>query len=212
VFSIAFLFYLRVLGCHPRSDNFTLHNNHNISKDLILSYYHAITSYACLACHQLGLLDKPVQRYHTNISTSSHASSAQNDRISIVHQLWIIVLYLFVGFNLTATILTRSAAHLSIMDQRQFQQLIQQLQQSLNPPAPAVAFARTPGQAAPTNVIDYSTSTGIKLWQEATAPLTVPFWCQCKRNQHFHRAITRKSSQIWMECRSSLLRLPHSRC
>ena len=68
----------------------------------------------------------------------------------------------------------------------QFQALLRAVQsntppQPNPPPAQAVAqaqgpsFALTPGQAHANRYIDYMTSTGIKIWQEATSPLPNKF-------------------------------------
>lgn len=54
------------------------------------------------------------------------------------------------------------------MDANQFQQLLQALR-AQQQPQQAPNFALTPGQANAAQFIDYSTATGIKLWQEATA-------------------------------------------
>ena len=45
----------------------------------------------------------------------------------------------------------------------------------LNPLKPAANFARTPGKSSIENFIDYSTYTGINLWQEATNSLPIKF-------------------------------------
>jgi len=61
------------------------------------------------------------------------------------------------------------------MDAAQLQQLLNQMQAGLAPLAPQPpqpgAFALTPGQANPNQPLDYTTSSGIKIWNEATAPL-----------------------------------------
>ena len=71
------------------------------------------------------------------------------------------------------------------MDVVQFQALLQAVGVPQVPqpaPQPAVvnqtegpSFALTPGQANANRFIDYTTLTGIKLWQEATAPLPNKF-------------------------------------
>ena len=59
------------------------------------------------------------------------------------------------------------------MDAAQLQQLIDQINAGLAPlaqPQQAGAFTLTPGQANPNQPLDYTTSSGIKIWNEATAP------------------------------------------
>ena len=68
------------------------------------------------------------------------------------------------------------------MDQGQFDQFLDALQQGLvpleHPPQPAVAFMLSPGQANTGQLIDYESTVGIKIWQEATTPLSFQFLCK----------------------------------
>ena len=59
------------------------------------------------------------------------------------------------------------------MDAQQLQQLLTAVATGLQ--RPAGAFALAPGQVDPTNALDYTTSSGIKIWHEATAPILFKF-------------------------------------
>jgi hypothetical protein len=54
------------------------------------------------------------------------------------------------------------------MNNDQLQQLLTAVTDGLQ--RPAGAYALTPGQVDPTNPLDYSTSSRIKIWNEASAP------------------------------------------
>jgi hypothetical protein len=98
------------------------------------------------------------------------------------------------------------------MDQGQFQQLLQQLQQGLQPlaqPRPAGAFALTPGQTNAANPIDYTTSTGIKLWQEATAALTFQFSAESREvNQFCEKLSERAHKSGWRAAGANVIDIP----
>ena len=55
----------------------------------------------------------------------------------------------------------------------QFQQLLETMTAGLNPVKPASTFEITPGQYIIEKLIDYSMSTGLKLWQESTQSLPI---------------------------------------
>jgi hypothetical protein len=66
------------------------------------------------------------------------------------------------------------------LDSAQFQQLLAAVT-----PQPAAAFALMPGQANPNQTIDYTSSSGIKVWNEAIAPLTFEFNIEAKEVNAF---------------------------
>jgi len=101
------------------------------------------------------------------------------------------------------------------MDAAQFQQLMQQMQQGLAPlaappqPFPAGAFALTPGQANPANPIDYTTSSGIKVWIESTAPLTFKFSALGKEVNTFCEQLMRRAvKQGWNLAPANIIDIP----
>jgi hypothetical protein len=59
------------------------------------------------------------------------------------------------------------------MDDQQLQQLLTAIPTGLQ--HPAGAFALAPGQVNPTNALDYTMFSGIKIWHEVTAPLSFKF-------------------------------------
>jgi hypothetical protein len=72
------------------------------------------------------------------------------------------------------------AAQPPALDAAQFQQLLAALA-----PQTAAAFALTPGHANPNQTIDYTSSSGIKVWNEAVAPLTFQFNIEAKEVNAF---------------------------
>ena len=102
---------------------------------------------------------------------------------------------------------TGSTATVSMSD-AQFQALIQAVRPP-DPPQPAPppvqvaqnqgpAFALTPGQANANQFIDYTTSTGIKLWQEATASLPNKFTAEGQdANQFCESLLERAEKSGW---------------
>jgi hypothetical protein len=59
------------------------------------------------------------------------------------------------------------------MDDQQLQQLLTAIPTGLQ--HPAGAFALAPGQVNPTNALDYTMFSGMKIWHEVTAPLSFKF-------------------------------------
>ena len=108
------------------------------------------------------------------------------------------------------------------MDGDQFQQLLQQLQVGLQPlagiqqQAPAVlpaqpTFLRTPGQANLNQLLDYTSSAGIKVWQEAMAPLSFKFGVEgSKVNQFCEKLMERAEKQGWNIAGGDMLTIPNS--
>jgi hypothetical protein len=103
------------------------------------------------------------------------------------------------------------------MDANQFQQLLQALQAGLQPLAnvqqpqqqvPA-AFALTPGQVNPNQPLDLSTSTGIKVWQESTAPLSFKFSAEGGEvNQFCEKLMERAEKAGWNMPGGDVLTIP----
>ena len=79
------------------------------------------------------------------------------------------------------------------MDAQQLQQLLTAVATGLQ--RPAGAFALAPGQVDPTNALDYTTSSGIKIWHEATAPLTFKFNVKGKEVNTFCEALAQRAQQ-----------------
>ena len=104
---------------------------------------------------------------------------------------------------------TRAPASVT-MDAAQFQALLQAVRPPTVPqPAPGPApgpvaqaqgpsFALTPGQANTNRFIDYTSSTGIKLWQEATASLPNKFSAEGQdANQFCESLLERADKSGW---------------
>jgi len=94
------------------------------------------------------------------------------------------------------------------MDEAQFQQLLNAVlaaQANVQPappvppvPPPAAPFALTPGQANPTQPLDYTSTIGIKIWNEATASLPLKFNVEGKEVNQFCRDLqVRAKQQGW---------------
>jgi hypothetical protein len=93
------------------------------------------------------------------------------------------------------------------MDAAQLQQLIN----AVNAPRPAGAFAITPGQANPGQTIDYSTSSGIKVWAEATESLPFKFSAEGKEvNAFCEQLMKRAENQGWDLAGGNILNIPDS--
>ena len=80
-------------------------------------------------------------------------------------------------------------------------------------PAPAQqqpgAFAMTPGQANAGNHIDYTTATGIKLWNEATAPLPNKFTADgVDVNQFSEAMLERANKSGWTNQIADIINIP----
>jgi hypothetical protein len=73
------------------------------------------------------------------------------------------------------------AAQPPALDAAQFQQLLA----AVAPQPAAAAFALMPGQADPNQTINYTSSSGIKVWNEAIAPLTFEFNIEAKEVNTF---------------------------
>ena len=84
---------------------------------------------------------------------------------------------------------SRSAKQSGDMADDQFQQLLTTMMAGINPVKKAANFSRTPGQASIEEVIDYSNSNGIKLWQEFTQPLPIKFKVIGGELNHFIEAL-----------------------
>ena len=82
----------------------------------------------------------------------------------------------------------------------QFHALLQEVQPN-PPPAQAVAqaqgpsFAVTPGQVHANRYIDYTTSTGIKLWQEVTSPLPNKFSAEGQDANKFCKSLFERAEK-----------------
>lgn len=100
------------------------------------------------------------------------------------------------------------------MDAAQLQQLIDQINAGLAPlaqPHPAGAFALTPGQANPNLPLDYTTSSGIKIWNEATAPLPFKFNVEGKDvNAFCEKLLERAEKSGWNLAGSNVINIPDS--
>jgi hypothetical protein len=60
---------------------------------------------------------------------------------------------------------------------------------------PASAYALTPGHINPTNPLDYSTSSGIKIWNEASAPLPFKFNIEGKEVNTFCETLSKRANK-----------------
>ena len=79
-------------------------------------------------------------------------------------------------------------------------------------PAPAQqqpgAFTMTPGQANAGNYIDYTTATGIKLWNEATAPLPNKFTADgVDVNQFAEAMLERANKSGWTDQNADIINI-----
>jgi hypothetical protein len=91
------------------------------------------------------------------------------------------------------------------MDPAQLQQLLD----AVNAPRPAGDFALTPGQANPGTTIDYTTSSGIKVWAEATAPLAFKFSAESKEVYAFcEKLMERAGNQGWDLTGANIINVP----
>jgi len=79
------------------------------------------------------------------------------------------------------------------MNNDQLQQLLAAVTDGLQ--RPAGAYALTPGQVDPTNPLDYSTSSGIKIWNEASAPLPFKFNVEGKEVNTFCEALSERANK-----------------
>ena len=79
------------------------------------------------------------------------------------------------------------------MNNDQLQQLLTAVTDGLQ--RPAGAYALTPGQVDPTNPLDYSTSSGIKIWNEASAPLPFKFNVEGKEVNTFCEALSERANK-----------------
>jgi hypothetical protein len=79
------------------------------------------------------------------------------------------------------------------MNNDQLQQLLAAVTDGLQ--RPAGAYALTPGQVDPTNLLDYSTSSGIKIWNEASAPLPFKFNVEGKEVNTFCEALSERANK-----------------
>jgi len=79
------------------------------------------------------------------------------------------------------------------MNNDQLQQLLAAVTDGLQ--HPAGAYALTPGQVDPTNPLDYSTSSGIKIWNEASAPLPFKFNVEGKEVNTFCEALSERANK-----------------
>lgn len=100
------------------------------------------------------------------------------------------------------------------MDAAQFQQLLQQLQQGLaplaNPPQqPQAAFALTPGRANPAQPINYTTTVGSKIYEQATEALPFKFNAEAKEVNAFReKLMERAEKQGWNIAGADVLTIP----
>jgi hypothetical protein len=79
------------------------------------------------------------------------------------------------------------------MNNNQLQQLLMAVIDGLQ--HPASAYALTPGQVDPMNPLDYSTSSGIKIWNEASAPLPFKFNVKGKEVNTFCEALSERANK-----------------
>jgi hypothetical protein len=90
------------------------------------------------------------------------------------------------------------------MDTQQLQELLTATATGLQ--RPAGAFALAPGQVDPTNALDYTTLSGIKLWHEATAPLTFKFNVKGKEVNTFCEALAQQAQHSgWTHARANVV-------
>ena len=86
------------------------------------------------------------------------------------------------------------------MNQGQFQQMMATLAAGLTLLVPQaaqhVAFALPPGQANMGQPIDYESTVGIKIWQEATHPLSLCFLCEAKEVNPFAKNLLKRSKKM----------------
>jgi hypothetical protein len=79
------------------------------------------------------------------------------------------------------------------MNNDQLQQLLTAVTDGLQ--RPAGAYALTPGQVDPTIPLDYSTSSRIKIWNEASAPLPFKFNVKGKDVNTFCEALSERANK-----------------
>ena len=79
--------------------------------------------------------------------------------------------------------------------QQAAQAAIAAVQGDAQQPPPPTQFARSPGQSNPGNLIDYTTTTGFKLWTESIAPLATKFTAEGKDVNAFAEAIVERANR-----------------
>ena len=99
------------------------------------------------------------------------------------------------------------------MDAAQLQQLLNQLQAGLAQLAPQQpqpgAFALTPGQANPNQPIDYTSASGIKIWNESSAPLAFKFNAEGKEVSAFcEKLVERAEKSGWNLTGGNVIDIP----
>jgi hypothetical protein len=95
------------------------------------------------------------------------------------------------------------------MDAQQLQQLLTAVTTGLT--CPAGAFALAPGQVDPTNALDYTMSSGIKIWHEATAPLSFKCNIDGKEVNTFCEALAQRAQQSgWTLTRANVIMINNS--
>jgi hypothetical protein len=90
------------------------------------------------------------------------------------------------------------------MNNDQLQQLLAAVTDGLQ--HPAGAYALTPGQVNPTNPLDYSTSSRIKIWNKASAPLPFKFNVEGKEVNTFCEALSERANKSgWNLARADII-------
>ena len=99
------------------------------------------------------------------------------------------------------------AAQPPALDAAQFQQLLA----AVAPQPAAAAFALTPGQANPNQTIDYTSSSGIKVWNEAIAPLTFEFNIEAKEVNAFCESLMERVQKSgWKVTGANVIDVPET--
>jgi hypothetical protein len=98
------------------------------------------------------------------------------------------------------------AAQPPALDAAQFQQLLTALA-----PQPAGAFALMPGQTNPKQMINYTSSSGIKVWNEAIAPLTFEFNIEAKEVDAFCQSLMERVQKSgWKVTGANIIDIPET--